>query len=280
MPRLGVPVQVLKRLPNYLAGFGLLPGLRLFLSVALHQASGDSQRRRSLRVPGHRQTIVLRDTTADHATFWQCLVMNQYDFFRFAQARQIEAAYRAMLSRDKTPLIIDCGANIGLASVWLAQRFPQADIYAVEPDDHNFEILCANTAHLGDRIHCLKGGIWNASRKLHITNPEAGSAAFRVEELPLDAAQGIRGYTIDEICALAGNDSPLYVKLDIEGAQAKLFESGTDWVGRTGLISLELDDWLFPGKNTSQNFFGCLSQYSFDYLLGDESIFCFRNPHS
>ena len=48
-------------------------------------------------------------------------------------------------------------------------------------------------------------------------------------------------------------------------------------MGRTALITLELDDWLMPWQGTSRNFFSCLSRYPFDYLLGGESIFCFRD---
>jgi hypothetical protein len=67
------------------------------------------------------------------------------------------------------------------------------------------------------------------------------------------------------------------VKIDIEGAQGKLFKSNTEWVTNSHLITLELDDWLMPWQGTSRAFFSCLSKYPFDYLLGQESIFCFRD---
>mgnify|MGYP000930999581 CR=1 FL=1 len=104
-----------------------------------------------------------------------------------------------------------------------------------------------------------------------MTPPESASR-------PRDEGPGaIPAYTIDDLCALGGTTDPLIVKLDIEGAQAQLFASNTDWVGRTALITLELDDWLMPWQGTSRNFFSCLSRYPFDYLLGGESIFCFRD---
>jgi len=43
------------------------------------------------------------------------------------------------------------------------------------------------------------------------------------------------------------------------------------------LLTLELDDWLMPWQGTSRSFFRCVSRYAFDYLIGGESIFCFRD---
>ena len=76
---------------------------------------------------------------------------------------------------------------------------------------------------------------------------------------------------------MAGVNAPLIVKIDIEGAQAQLFSANTEWVARTRLISLELDDWLMPWQGTSRSFFSCISRYPFDYLIHGESIFCFRD---
>ena len=72
-------------------------------------------------------------------------------------------------------------------------------------------------------------------------------------------------------------DFPFIVKIDIEGGQGPLFETNTEWVKDTQLIALELEDWLFPWQGTSRSFFRCISRYSFDYLLGRENIFCFRD---
>ncbi|MCP5305369.1 MAG: FkbM family methyltransferase [Chromatiaceae bacterium] len=268
-----------KKLPKYLLTFGLLAGTRLFFQVEWHTKSGRGDRMRSLTVPGYANPIRLRDTVADHATFWQCIVMQQYDFSIFPQAENIALQYKATLAAGQKPLIIDCGANIGLSTIWLANRYPLATICSVEPDEANFSLLQSNSSHLKERSICLRGGIWPRPSKLTIINPEAGAAAFRVEELPVESDGGIRGYTIDEICTLAGNENPLYVKIDIEGAQAALFASNTEWVARTWLISLELDDWQFPWAGTSRTFLQTISRYPFDMLVRDESVFCFRNPN-
>ena len=262
--------------PKFIRNFGLLGGLKLLFTIERKLPHASEEIRR-YDVPGYDQPFFVRDTIADHATFKQCLVMQQYDFRKFPQSERLFRDYRAAISRGETPLIIDCGGNVGFATRWFAGMFPEARIAVVEPDDQNFKMLAMNTAHLGDRVIRLQGGIWNTSARLMIANPDGGSAAFQVKELDASGSEGLRAYTIDEICEMQGAKAPFIVKLDIEGAQSILFKSNTDWVPKTHLITLELDDWLMPWQGTSRPFFACISRYPFEYLFRDESIFCFRD---
>lgn len=265
------------KLPLYLRAFGPLAGLRLYAAIERAGLPVKSETVQAYAVPGYDAPVSLRRARADHATFWQCLVQRQYDLDRFPQTARLQQTYEAMLARGERPLIIDGGANIGLAALWLARRFPQAQIVSVEPDTGNLALLRRNLAGLGARAQVLDGGLWPRSGRLRIVNPESGSAAFRVEETTGDGPGTLRAYTIDEICTLAGCREPLIVKLDIEGAQQYLFASATEWVGRAHLITLELDDWLFPWRGSSRPFFRVLGEHPFDYLLGGESVFCFRD---
>lgn len=262
--------------PNFIRQFGFLGGLKLLLSIE-RNLPRISEKIRRYDVPGYDQPFFLRDTIADHATFKQCMVMEQYDFRKFPQSERLLRNYRAALSRGETPLLIDCGGNVGFATRWFARIFPEARIVVVEPNDQNFRMLTLNTEHLGDRVVRLQGGIWNTSARLKISNPDAGAAAFRVKELDITESEGLRAYTIKEICDMQGALAPFIVKLDIEGAQSTLFTSNTDWVPKTQLITLELDDWLMPWQGTSRPFFSCISHYPFEFLFRDESIFCFRD---
>jgi FkbM family methyltransferase len=265
----------ISKLPNYARRFGALHGVRLFRNVE-RKVAENRERVERLNVPGY-PTLQLRDTISDHAIFWQCIVQCQYDFLAFPQASRLKRAYVSAVSQGVSPLIIDCGANIGLASVWFAKTFPEARIYAIEPDKRNFEMLQTNTAAFGKRVTPVQGAIWHERDSLRIVNPEAGSAAFRVSLATSSPHDAVPAFRIDDICEMAHTRVPLVVKLDIEGAQASLFSANTDWVGNTHLITLELDDWLFPWQGTSRSFFATLSRYPFDYLIRGESIFCFRD---
>ena len=133
----------LAKMPNYVKRFGIIQGLRL-----LHQIERKLDKRsstvRSYRVLGFSSPIYLRDTIADHAIFWQCIVDNQYDFRRFPQAERLIQSYNRLVEQNRKPLIIDCGGNIGLAAVWLANALPQARIVTIEPEKENFNLLLKN----------------------------------------------------------------------------------------------------------------------------------------
>ena len=268
--------EAIRRLPNYVKRYGWADGVRLSFGIE-RKLPVQSAHRQTWRVPGLAAPVYLRDSVADHSIFWQSMVKEQYSIDRFPHALRLDDVYHAAHAAGTTPLIIDCGANFGLSVLCFAQRFPQARIVAVEPDTANFEMLRLNTAHLGERVLCVKAGVWPSSGWLRIRNPESGSAAFRVDECPADTPGAMRACTVDELCELGGARDPLIVKLDIEGSQAHLFKANTQWVTRAGLITLELDDWLMPWAGTSQSLFACIGQQPYEYLLGGESIFCFRD---
>lgn len=269
-------VRRIFRAPGYVRNFGLWHGLRLLIAVE-KKLPRSSIKLRAFRVPGYGSPIYLRDCHADHAIFRQCFVMQQYDFRIWQQYKRFNQAYLKAVERHDVPLIIDGGANVGLATRWFAAHFPEAKIAAVEPHPANFAMLKRNTEALRSRVTCLEGGLWDRPARLKIINPDAGATAYRVEEHDVNEAGGIRAYTIPEICQLLGVASPFIVKLDIEGAQSYLFRSNTEWVKRTHLITLELDDWLLPWSGSSRTFFACLSKQPFDYLMREESIFCFND---
>lgn len=263
------------KLPNYVKAFGLLRGIALLLKVE-RPLLARSKQVRSYEVPWAKAPIWLRDSVSDHAIFWQNMVKRHYDIEQFPHAERLKQSYQAMLREGKRPLIIDAGGNIGLSAIWFALKFPEARILVLEPEAENFHLLSRNIAPYTG-IEPIQGGIWARSERLSIQNPAAGAAAFRVESAAADGETGIRAYTVDELLARAGSAEALIVKLDIEGSQSALFRENTGWVGRSHLIMLELDDWLYPWAGTSRSFFECVSRYPFEYLLAGEHICCFRD---
>lgn len=267
----------LTKSPNYVKRFGVFRGLGLMFRVE-RELPIKSNATRYYRVPGVPSAIALRESRPDHAIFWQCLVRNQYDTDGFPQSVRLNQIYAAILDSGRRPVIVDCGANIGLATVWYAMRYPRATIYAIEPDARNYDLLEQNTKAFGPRVVPLRGGVWNRSCHLRISNPKAGSTAFQVEECEQAGEDTLRAYTIQEVLDMAGPQGvPLVVKVDIEGAQKQLFSDNTDWVAHTPLIAIELDDWLMPWQGTSRPLFACLSRYRFDYLMQGETLFCFQD---
>ena len=258
----------LNRLPNYFKAFGVASGMLRFCQMYGAPADGHLF---SVRVDQRR--VHLRRSVSDTSIFFQIFVKREYDTAQWPQHETLQAQYRAILSQGRTPIIIDAGANIGLAALWFGERYPDAIIYAVEPDPANMQVLQRNVSS-NPRIIPILGAVWDQSGQLRITNPDAGSGAFRVAE---DAAGVVRAVSIPELVAGKVSGRLFIAKIDIEGGEAALFRSNTGWVRDAALITIELHDWLYPGEHTSQNFMAAVSSVPVDFMVRGENVFCFRS---
>jgi len=218
------------------------------------------------------QTYWLRNTLSDHSIFFQIIVQREYDTQQWSVLHQrIEDSYRRILGSGKIPIIIDAGANIGLSARWFATRYPHARVYAVEPDEANLLVLRRNSQGFPN-INVVRGALWDCETKLHIANPNAGSASFRAAE----GAGTIPAYTIPDLVSGIFGEL-LIVKVDIEGGEEAVFRSNTEWVSQTSLIIIELHDWLYPGQGTSRSFLRKIGAQKVDFLIRGENVFCFKH---
>ena len=101
----------------------------------------------SVEIPGLKNPIWLRPRTSDVETLIQVFALAEYDVFGTRQYAWLSNRYEEIVSGGGRPLIIDCGANIGLSAIWFLSRYPKAEIVAVEPDDGNLAIMRRNLAH-------------------------------------------------------------------------------------------------------------------------------------
>jgi FkbM family methyltransferase len=258
-------VRNLPKLPNYLKSLGLVGGLVAYGKIYLSAWTGAPF---SVRVGD--SDVWMRRQLSDASTFFQIFVKREYQTSQWLQHRKLQETYRRIVSDGRLPIIVDAGANIGLSVKWFRTQYPLAKIYAIEPDDQNFEILARN-AHDDANVVPLRGAIWDRSTKLRISNPEAGSASFRVVE----GEGSLRAYSIQEILDQEGRGSLLIAKVDIEGGESALFRSNVDWVKQAAMLVIELHDWKYPGEGTSQTFLKAMSELPVDFLAQGENFFCF-----
>jgi len=261
--------------PNYVRAFGIVWGIRLLLSIEriLPQKSNAV---RPVNGPGFPAPVYLRECVSDHAIFWQCLVMRQYDLSLFVQTTRLMEQYWKIVTAGRSPIIIDAGGNIGLAAFWFARTFPESVIISVEPESANFALLQRNVATFGDRVRPVHGAVTETPKAMRIINPDAGAASFQLEPGGSTDAT-VDGYTIDELSANVDHGDLFIVKIDIEGSQKFLFIENSDWIDKVHLIVIEIEDWQFPWQATCESFFKEMSKRRFDYLIRGENLFCYRH---
>ncbi len=60
-----------------------------------------------------------------------------------------------------TPLILDCGANIGLATIYWKHLFPEARVLAFEPDSSGAQVLRTNLSFLNiSGVEVIEAAVW------------------------------------------------------------------------------------------------------------------------
>ncbi len=178
-----------------------------------------------------------------------------------------------------TPLILDCGANIGLSSLYFAKNWPSAHVIAVEPDPDNFELLRRNVA-AHPNIQAVQAAVGGQDGPVRIANKEAQEWARRTEPASGEALDAIPGLSIRSLIALAPVPrvyQPFLIKIDIEGAEKDLFSCGQEWIARFPILIIELHDWMLPSQGTSRSFLQAIAPLDRDFVFFGENIFSIAN---
>jgi FkbM family methyltransferase len=128
-------------------------------------------------------------------------------------------------------VILDIGANIGIISVIMANLYPDAKIYAFEPDPENFEMLKKNTAGYPNIIIQMAGlGSKNESRKLYASDNPTNFGGKTLHSLGADLTKDPVSVLIIDVAQFIetiGGKVDL-IKSDCEGAEHEIFTSMTD----------------------------------------------------
>lgn len=237
----------------YLELFGLMDCCRLFFFRFFIMTA---KRSMWVRLPGYAPPIFIRANSSDWDTFVQVFVKREYATPHLP---------------DSPRLIIDGGANVGYASIYFANRFPSAKIYAIEPEKSNYQTLILNTQAY-QNIEPIQAALWPSNTQLSIVNPNAEKYAIQVSSDDLESNKVVEGVTLMHLFTRAKSQRIDILKLDIEGSEKELFESDADvWLMRTTSIVIELHDWLREG--CANSFYCAISQHRFaQHQLGENLI--------
>jgi FkbM family methyltransferase len=167
-------------------------------------------------------------------------------------------------------LIVDAGANIGLATLYFANLFPNAKIISIEPELSNYELLVRNCSGIAN-VSPRHAALWSTETSLQIANPEAEKWCFKVSP-GKDTGPAIKALTIPQILAESDDHTIDILKLDIEGAERELFSDGCEaWLPHVAVIVIELHDRYVPG--CSRALYSKLCQMAFSQETRGENVF-------
>ena len=203
----------------------------------------------------------------------QIFADNDYGFEALSRFGDLDAYYRGLAASNKVPLILDCGANSGMATRFFKETYPGALVVAVEPDEENLKLAKANNAREG--IEFLLAGIGNTDTRGHLIDENKGNWAYRMAD---DPAGPVEIVSVNTVLARADKAAvPFIVKIDIEGFESNLFLKNTEWIDRFPVLIIELHDWMLPKTANSRNFLQQISKLDRDFVYRGENVFSISN---
>ena len=158
---------------------------------------------------------------------------------------ELVAYAQAQRAAGLRPLIVDANAGIGIATVYLAQLFPDAQFVSIEPDFANFELLCRNVAGL--------------------------------DVTPLHGSIG-HGISVDQILQRRkGENFPFLLHLDLAGTEKALFAATPAWLRPFSLIAFKPSDGALQRSASARPFLLALGTMERDTAVHADKIYSISN---
>jgi FkbM family methyltransferase len=218
----GLRAEVRNWLPLGLLGWIVLPSRLPPRRGLLHRRIG--QRKVTVRLRSG-QTVTCR--VAELFAVTEVFAVATYDRagFDWAAARTI----------------VDVGANIGAATVWMAGRAPHARVVAVEPSPHALPLLRENVAANGltDRVTIVPCAIAAAPGTVRLSAAGTSVSGRVVADgtPPSGGDDLVAARTLPSVLRDAGVETVDILKLDCEGAEFDIIETmGPADLARVGAI--------------------------------------------
>lgn len=264
----------MSRLTKALGKLGLANGSALYFRYVLHRLVPRLRwSLRATRIRGVSRPVWMRPGVSDWIVMERIFLDLEYAPGSEPHDDALATFYADTLARGKIPLIIDCGANIGLSSIWFSERFPRATILAIEPEPNNFAVLARNGESFSN-IMPLQAAISDRAGSVSLVNDIGTPWAWQTR--PVERG-GIACVTIPELVASNPRFVPFIVKIDIEGFETNLLRNNPTWVGGVPLIVFEMHDWMAPWSGSGNAFFSTLSRQMRDYLICGENVFAYSH---
>ena len=131
----------------------------------------------------------------------------------------------------------------------MKNRYPDATIIAIEPDNDNYEMCVKNLSNYED-VYVKKAGLWNKSTLLKVYDKfNQGKWAMVVEETnDVNDASAVNAISVNDLIREYNLDQVDLLKLDIETAEKYLFDESSEvWLPKVKTLVIELHDWIEPG---------------------------------
>jgi FkbM family methyltransferase len=139
------------------------------------------------------------------------------------------------------PVIIDCGANIGLSTIYFKRLYSNAIVYAYEPDIQLFNAMRLNVVSMGfSDIRCFNNAVSDKNAQL-LFHREGGHSGMLVDEHGEDVIM-VDAVRLKEI--IEEQEYISFLKIDIEGHEDKVLRDIKDQLFKVEYLFLEYHSFI------------------------------------
>jgi FkbM family methyltransferase len=170
-------------------------------------------------------------------------------------------------SRSRSPRILDCGANVGLASLYFKHLYPQARITAYEADPALAALCRRNlTSNRAGDVEVEAVAVWTHEGTVRFQQEGADSGAIEGTSAGLAA----RAVTVPSIRFrdVVAQDRIDLIKMDIEGAEGAVLTDCVDALGNVHAMILDVHEFD-PGHRCTPAIVGLLEEAGFRISMSD-----------
>lgn len=184
---------------------------------------------------------------------------NPSEFLHTLQEIFVHEIYKA--NYPSGSYIIDCGANIGLSSIYFKRQCPDAEIVAFEPDSKNFELLAKNIASLNlSNISPRKEAVWIEDTEIDFSDD--GTMGSKIELNPEKKTHPVKAVRLKNFLHKKVN----FLKLDIEGAEYRVMKDIASDLQKVENLFLEYHGKFNQGNELTE-IFAMIQQAGFCYYV-------------
>jgi FkbM family methyltransferase len=174
--------------------------------------------------------------------------------------------------------IVDAGANIGTASMYFLENFPNARVFSIEPDPGNFSMMAKNVGSYGSRAVPICRALWPTNEELTLKYGvfrDGGEWSTQVSSEKSTQGNKVSGVSVTELMNEYSLTEIDILKIDIEGAEKHIFNSSSaEWIAKVHCIAIELHD-----EECRQNFKDAIRPFGGTVIqLGEVTIWR-QSPH-
>jgi FkbM family methyltransferase len=177
---------------------------------------------------------------------------------------------------NASPRILDCGANIGLASLFFKRRYPAARITAFEADPAIAAMLQENVRRNGAAdVEVVAAAVWTETGDVTF-RPDGADSGAVASLAGAPGTEAIRVPTIRLAERLAAEPIDL-LKLDIEGAETAVLADCGGALGNVSALLLEVHEFD-PARRRSPGLLQLLGDSGFTYAVTHVTPLPWRQP--